>query len=105
MHFPKKRKDILRTVIVSNTFESTYASIETITESNIFAGFVFSLWYLVSSLRVHAAYIFSIRVCVMNIAARGAEANANRRRGKRRVGSKIDEESKGMVGQMQNRDG
>ena len=41
----------------------------------------FSLWYLVSGLRVHTAHVFSIRVCVVDIAAGWAEANAGRRRG------------------------
>lgn len=32
---------------------------------------------------MHTAYVFSIRVCVMDIVAGGAEANAGRRRGRK----------------------
>jgi hypothetical protein len=42
----------------------------------------FSLWYLVSGLRVHTAHVFSIRGCVMDMPAGRAEANAGRRRAK-----------------------
>jgi len=48
-------------------------------------GFFFSMVSIVSGQRVHPAHVFSIRVCVKNMAAGGAEANAGRR-----VGPKIN---------------
>jgi hypothetical protein len=60
----------------------------------------FSMVSIVSDLRAHTAYVFSTRVCVMNMTAGGAEANAGRKKA-RGVGPKVNalvRETEGWLG-------
>lgn len=78
----------------------TYSSAESSIINVRFRLFVcFSLWYLVSGPRVHTAHVFSIRVCVMDMAAGRVEAMQVEEGAKSGIENRcISEENKGMVG-------
>jgi hypothetical protein len=87
-----------RTGHITNISYHTYSSAEPSimnVRSRLFV--FFSMVSIVSGPRVHTSFVFSTRVCVMNSAAGGAEANAGRKNC-RRVGPKIN----ALVGKQKN---